>query len=101
MEKFVRKRKYFLILLPFFLAFGIYRTIEGNFYLLFFTVAVGVSYFGRDAILDRQWYKTSSELFKAGSYKTFPLVQLLLFVILIAVSLLAGAVAVKSFSLIR
>ena len=82
------------------LAFGVYRAINDNFHLLIFTVAVGVCYFARDIILGSRWYEASNDSFKEGNYKTFPLIQLLLFMILIVVSLLAGAVAVKSFSII-
>ncbi len=100
MEKAERNRKIFQLVLPIFLVFGIYRGTNDNYHLLFFTVAVGVCYLGRDWIIATQWYVKANESFKNGDSKIFPLIQLLLFFVLIALSLLIGAVAVKSLSLL-
>ena len=90
MESTIRNRRVFYTTLPIFLAIGIYLCAQDNPFSLVFTVAVGASFFGRNIILESDWYITSNEQFKEGSNKFFPLVQLALFFVLMVSSLLLG-----------
>ena len=90
MENTLRSRKIFIAVLPIFFALGVYLSANDNPYLLVFTVAVGIGFFGRNMILGSAWYKTSKEEYKKGNYKFFPLIQLAWFFTLMIVSLLLG-----------
>ena len=92
MESTLRKRKIFIAALPVFLALGVYLSFNDNPFLLVFTVAVGVGFFGRNIVLESGWYKTSNEQFKEGNNKFFPLVQLALFIVMMVGSILLGVV---------